>query len=213
MRSEIQTSAQPKRSFIEEARRAQIIECAIATIAELGYGQASLAQIAKRAGISTGVISYHFAGKDDLIRAVGAHVYATGEAIIRPVVDAQETARGALRTFILANVAFLASHPAYGRTVMNIIRAGRDERGAPLLDPHVDEPRRGGFQQILQWGQSTGEFRPFSATIMAVTIIEALDAALVQLAQDPDLDMTAYAEELATLFDLGTQSPASGDPR
>ena len=34
MRSEIQTSAQPKRSFIEEARRAQIIECAIATYCE-----------------------------------------------------------------------------------------------------------------------------------------------------------------------------------
>ena len=50
-------------SFIEKARRTQIIECAIETIAEVGYAQASLGQIAKRAQISKGVISYHFANK------------------------------------------------------------------------------------------------------------------------------------------------------
>ena len=35
------------------ARRAQIVTAAIDTIAELGYGNASLARIAKRAGISS----------------------------------------------------------------------------------------------------------------------------------------------------------------
>jgi hypothetical protein len=56
-----------KQSFIAEARRAQIIEAAIRTLDEIGYVQASLAQIAKRAGISTALISYHFSDKDDLM--------------------------------------------------------------------------------------------------------------------------------------------------
>ncbi len=47
-----------------------MIECAINAIAELGYGRASLAEIAKRAGISKGVISYHFAGKSELMQQV-----------------------------------------------------------------------------------------------------------------------------------------------
>ena len=42
-------------SFIEKARRTQIVECAIETIAEVGYAQASLGQIAKRAQISKGL--------------------------------------------------------------------------------------------------------------------------------------------------------------
>src|SRR5471032_3229332 len=106
MQSEIETIDQPRPSFIEVARRAQIIECAIDAIAELGFAQASLAQIAKRAGVSTGVISYYFAGKDALIREVGSHVFTTGRGSIEPLVQQQSDARSALRTFIEASVTY-----------------------------------------------------------------------------------------------------------
>ena len=49
--------ADERQSFIAEARREQIIEATIATLDEIGYVNASLAQIAKRAGISTPLIS------------------------------------------------------------------------------------------------------------------------------------------------------------
>ena len=52
-------------SFIEEARRRQIIDTAIRTIATRGYSRTSLAEIAREAGISKGVISYHFEGKGE----------------------------------------------------------------------------------------------------------------------------------------------------
>src|SRR6202453_4771003 len=51
--------AAAERTFIETARRAQIVAAAIDTIAELGYAQASFARIADRVGISRGLISYH----------------------------------------------------------------------------------------------------------------------------------------------------------
>ncbi|GAB2696554.1 TetR family transcriptional regulator [Paenibacillus thermoaerophilus] len=59
--------AHEKQSFIAKARRAQIIDAAIATLDEIGYVNTSLAQIAKRAGISTALISYHFKDKNDLM--------------------------------------------------------------------------------------------------------------------------------------------------
>jgi AcrR family transcriptional regulator len=46
-----------QRSFIEEARRRQIIASAVEVISEVGFGNASLARIAEHAGISKGVIS------------------------------------------------------------------------------------------------------------------------------------------------------------
>ena len=57
------------RTFIETARRAQIVAAAIDTIADVGYAQASFARIAERLGISRGLISYHFTGKDEIGRA------------------------------------------------------------------------------------------------------------------------------------------------
>ena len=57
------TAGQKDRTFTETARRAQIVAAAIDTIAELGYGQASMARIAERVGITKGVIAYHFDGK------------------------------------------------------------------------------------------------------------------------------------------------------
>ena len=209
MPSEIQTIekiADQKRSFIEEARRAQIIDCAIDVIAELGFAQASLSQIAKRAGISAGVISYYFAGKDDLIREVAGHVFQKGGAFIRPRVDGRPTASETLRAFIVASVDYVAERPAYTRAVMNIIRAGRAENGQPRYDEALEAPRRDGFEQILRWGQEAGEFRRFDVSVMARTIIEAVDAVPPQLAENPGLDMAAYGRELATLFDHATRA-------
>ena len=55
---------------METARRAQIMAAAIDTIAEAGFAGASFARIAGKLGISRGLISYHFAGKDDLVKEV-----------------------------------------------------------------------------------------------------------------------------------------------
>jgi AcrR family transcriptional regulator len=214
MPSEIQTAAKiadPRRSFIEEARRAQIIECAIDAIAELGFAQASLSQIAKRAGISAGVISYHFAGKDDLIREVVAAVFNKGAEFIGPRVNGRSTARETLLAFIEASLAYVKAYPSYTRAVMNITRAGRAEGGVLRYDPAVETPRREGFSNILALGQQAGEFRAFSIPVMVTTIIEAMDAVPSQLADDPGLDLDAYARELCTLFDLATRNPSQGD--
>lgn len=207
MQSKIETIDQEKRSFIETARRAQIIECAVEAIAELGFAQASLAQIAKRAKVSTGVILYYFTGKDELIREVVAHVFTTGEAFIRPHVDLHsDNPRKALGAFIEASVGFIAANPKNVLAVMNIMRAGRTESGALRFDAGVEEPRRAGFRAILEWGQHEGAFRAFDARVMVMTIIEAVDVIPSLLAAEPKLDLKTYADNLVELFDRATRA-------
>ena len=92
MRPEIGTSGQDL-SFIERARRAQIVAAAIEVIVEEGIGQASLARIAGRAGISKGVVSYHFAGKDALMTQVVVSVYESGAEFMTPHIRAATTPR------------------------------------------------------------------------------------------------------------------------
>jgi AcrR family transcriptional regulator len=208
MRSKIITDDQ-RRSFIETARRAQIIDRAIQTIAELGYGQASLAQIAKRAGISAGVISYYFAGKDDLIREVVAHIFAEGEAFIRPRVIGQPGPRETLRAFIEAHVDFSITHPAHVAAMVEMISFARVSRAAGPYDRRDTVRRFEALTEILGWGQRTGVFRAFSIPIMAQTIIEAIDIG----ACDGSFDAAALSAELVTLFDLATRAvpPPTGD--
>ena len=76
---------------------------AIDTIAELGYGQASLARIAETAGTSKGVILYHFGGKDELIR----ELVARGVAYMSPRVEAEPAGPGKLRAYIESHLAFM----------------------------------------------------------------------------------------------------------
>ena len=210
MHSGILQDSQVKRSFIEASRRAQIIECGIAAIAEFGFAKTSLARIAKGAGISTGVILYHFASKEELIREVVVHVYAAGEAFIRPRID-QSCARRSLHTFIAASVAFIAANPRNVLALMNISDAGGSDNDPRWFDAAVTRPREAGLRNILAAGHASGEFRPFDDRVMVITIIEALDAIPLELSTDPSLDLDAYARELVDLFDRATRADAAPD--
>src|SRR5688572_29786940 len=59
---------QSRRSFTAQARRAQIVEATVRVIAHEGLSKASFGRIAAEAGLSSpGMISYHFADKDELL--------------------------------------------------------------------------------------------------------------------------------------------------
>ena len=70
---------------------------AIDTIADFGYAGASFARIAERLGISRGLISYHFTGKDDLMKQVVRDVIEKGMAYMRPRILVGSTGPGMLR--------------------------------------------------------------------------------------------------------------------
>ncbi len=134
MQSEIISTGQQDRSFIEIARRAQIIECAIDAIAELGYGRASLAEIAKRAGISKGVISYHFAGKSELMQQIVDTVMEKAGAVMLPRIFAEHSAGGMLRAYIESNLEFIGSYRNHIMAIMNISGGARGDDGKPMID-------------------------------------------------------------------------------
>ncbi|HEX2907359.1 MAG TPA: TetR/AcrR family transcriptional regulator [Phototrophicaceae bacterium] len=192
-------------TFIEAARRTQIIDCTIACIAELGYAQTSFTQIAKRAKISKGVISYYFATKDELMRAVVREVLSAFTAFVVSHIDAEPTVSAQLRAFIEANLAFMDTHRKPMIATFDIIRSARTEDGQTLISSDLAETDLTALAAHLQRGQEQGEFRAFNARIMAATILALRNELLVQLAYKPDLDLKAYAQEWVILFDLATR--------
>jgi TetR/AcrR family transcriptional regulator, fatty acid metabolism regulator protein len=104
----------------------QLVHCAAAEIAENGYAATSLARIARRAGVSRGVIAYHFTDKDDLIDQFVAGFYADAAAFIIPRMADQRGARAQIAAFIEANLRFLAEHTSRGpRHLAPITQAAR----------------------------------------------------------------------------------------
>jgi AcrR family transcriptional regulator len=194
------------RTFTETARRAQIVAAAIDTIAELGYGQASLARIAETAGTSKGVIIYHFGGKDELIRELVAELVARGVAYMEPQVDAEPTGASKLRAYIESNLAFMGENRSHMVAMFEIALNARAADGSRLYDASIQDAGVAALQQLLAYFQATGEFRAgFDPRVMAMAIRAAINAVPAQLARDPALDIGHHARELADMFHIATQ--------
>lgn len=207
MRSEGSSIGQGStRTFTETARRAQIVAAAIDTIAELGYGQASLARIAETAGTSKGVIIYHFGGKDELMRELVAEVVARGVAYMEPQIDAEPTGAGKLRAYIESNLAFMGENRNHMVAIFEIALNARAADGSRLYDVSVQDAGVAALEQLLAYFQGTGEFRAgFDPHVMAMVIRAAINAVPAQLARDPALDVAHHAREIADMFHIATR--------
>ncbi len=194
----------PNRTFIETARRAQIAAAAIDTIAELGYTEASFARIAARLGISRGLISYHFAGKDDLIKQVVHEAAEQAKAYIRPRILAESPGPGMLRAYIELNLAFMRDHRNNVIAMVEIARSA-DGRRIYYRDTDVIDAV-GALQQLLSGLQTAAHLRgDFDPRAMAIAIRAAIEAASPRLALDSAFDIDNYAREVVTVFDRATR--------
>jgi len=193
-----------ERTFIESARRAQIVAAAIDTIAEVGYASASFARIAQRLGISRGLISYHFAGKDDLIKQVIHEAAEEAKAYIRPRILAESTGPEMVRAYIQSTLGFMRDHR---NNVVAMIEIARSAEGRHTYhgDPDVVDAV-GALEQLLSRLQRAGELRPeFDPHAMAIAIRAAIEAASARLALDQGFDINRYTGEIATTFHLATR--------
>jgi AcrR family transcriptional regulator len=194
--------ADDSRSFVSSARRAQIVEAAIETLAEVGYANASLARIAARLGISKGVISYHFAGKDDLIAEIVSQVLQRAWAYIQPRIEAQTTGPEMLRAYIESHFEFMRDNPKQLSAVVEIVRATIAGAKSPFTGDRDGAVHM--LAELLTRFQAAGDLRAdFDPNAMAIAIRAVIDAAPGRLA-DPAFDIDQYAREAVTSFDRAT---------
>ncbi|HEY1670621.1 MAG TPA: TetR/AcrR family transcriptional regulator [Trebonia sp.] len=200
-----------QRTFTEEARRAQIITCAIEVLAELGYAQASFARIAERAGISKSVISYHFGGKDELLEQVVRSVYADGARYMIPRVEAQHSAAAVLSTYLRSNLEFVRDHRKEIDAVREIFLNVRASDGSPRFagGPGGMGAALKPLQQILQRGQEEGAFAEFDTRTMAWAIRNLVDGVTRERTLDPEFDFATCIDEMVALVDRATRRATS----
>ncbi len=192
------------RTFADEARRKQLVECAIEVIAEQGIAQASLSRIAQRAGVAKSVVLYHFANKDELVEKVLTAVATASAEALPQRLAAVSTARDKLRVILESLVEFMATHRTY---TLAALETANMTRSLPARLRMVAEREAGAddIRDLLVEGQRDGEFGAFDPHVMAAMVRQAIDASALEIALSPDTDMTAFAAELVAMFDRATR--------
>jgi TetR/AcrR family transcriptional regulator, transcriptional repressor of bet genes len=185
-----------RQSFIAEARREQIIKAAIEVLREIGYVSASLAKIAKKANISTGLISYHFSGKEDLMNHTLMYLVEHEWAFINGRVAQKGTAAEKLTAFIEASLAYQLSNRTNNIALIEIVFNARTPDHVPyyLLGDDEDDAKNALLQEILSHGQASGEFMDFNPQMLAVIIQGAISESLISFQNKSNLE--EYCEEL-----------------
>lgn len=201
------SKADQKQSFIAEARRAQIIAAAITTLDEIGYVQASLAQIAKRAGISTALISYHFADREDLMNQVLVHLLDTSTSYILERTRQHQGPVDKLNAFIAASLAYQGTHRAHNVALLEIIFNARTADNVPYykLEDDQEEPLVAELRRILQDGQDQGAFRAFNVSVLSSMIQGAVGEYMLSAGISRSVDLETYSGELIRIVTQATR--------
>ena len=191
-------------TFTQRKRRHQLVDCAIDAIVDLGFARASVGEVARRAGVSKGVVTYHFAAKDDLIYEVVARIFDSVKSFLEDRLGATAPDRF-VADYITAWVAYYREHTRYMLAIREIWSNFRREDGELQFGGQAVDGELGIVRQVLEMGQTDGSLGKFSAEVMAVSMKAALDALLARLADDPGLDLESYGAELVSLFERATR--------
>ncbi|RIQ19517.1 TetR/AcrR family transcriptional regulator [Jiangella rhizosphaerae] len=204
MRPRNEATDQKHRSFIEAARRDQIVAAAIETLADVGYAKTSFARIAEQAGISAGLISYHFDHKAELFEQVVADINALMDAWLTEHIGDAASYREALRRLIGGFVRFCDTHRRHVLALGQVLAGLGGQENRELVRSQR-EIAVGQIEQLLREGQEHGEFRDFSPRFMAVALLGSLEAIPSELFARPETDVDAYAKELSVTYDLAVR--------
>lgn len=193
-------------SFVERARRQQILQAAIELLAESGYAAATLSSIAARIGASKGVISYHFRGKDELLAQVVTYVLSDAGGFMSARVDTATGAGAKLRAYVTANLEYLSAHRreicALSAVLIGLPRA---PDGTPVYAT-AGRDAVDALAALLEAGQRSGEFGPFNARVAARSLRASIDAVTELLRAEPTLDIDGYAGDLLGLFEAAVHA-------
>lgn len=195
-----------RRTFTDLARRAQIAQCAAEAIADVGYADASMAEIARRAGVAKSVVSYHFSDKEELLGEVLRTALATYATFMAPRLAAATSASDKLRAYLTGTASYIVEHRSLHLAVIEIAFNATSADGRPLIATMPLRAPDPSIEDILRQGQRDGEFREFDVAVVGGVVRSALTHAMViRLRDDPSADLGAYAGELVRLFDLGVR--------
>ena len=145
-----------ERAQQREKTRQRIVEVAVEVFAARGFRAASTRDIAARARVSQGLITYHFGSKGELWKAAIGRIFDDLRAGFRAALegDGAADARERVRDVVKQYVRFVAAHPELFRVMVEEGKRS-DARMRWLVDTHL-KPLYDGFARLLAGAAPAG---------------------------------------------------------
>jgi TetR/AcrR family fatty acid metabolism transcriptional regulator len=195
------------RTFIEEARRRQILETALILFTERGYNRTSLADLASAIGVSKGVVSYHFHGKAELGRETLRHVLRRYRDFVRQRLDGKTSPRERLLELPAACLDFVRREPSYLVYLDTLGSFGTAAERQEFMARGIAGMRKLIVDLILA-AQAAGEIAHFPPGPLADLIQAAVDGLMEQRALDPGaVDLEACKQLLLRMLVAVVDAP------
>lgn len=183
-----------------EERRPQIIRAAAEAVAQLGYANATLTEIAQRSGASKGLLWHYFTDRDDLMHQTVVSLSESLRAGLLADIDTDGTVPDVVRAVFTRTALFTRTHPdeleALDQIVHNL-RAPDGRRRISMLDYEAIYAEH---TALLTRGQREGTIRHGDLRMMVVSYQALIDGLIGHLQAHPELDPRAHADEVAALF-------------
>jgi AcrR family transcriptional regulator len=206
-RGEPSPPAVPARSRRQERKqetRTELIAAAAKVFARRGFQGASLVEIAREAGYSTGAVYWHFRGKEDLFLAVYEAEAATR---VRQLERSRRHAQGELpqraRSYADQFMARLARDPEF--LILSLEFLVHAWRNPPLREAFSDRIAWGRLAttRLLEDAQAEGYELPMPAEDLASVLRELGTGLGIAMLADADaIPSRLYGDFVELLFDL-----------
>ncbi|MEV1025880.1 TetR/AcrR family transcriptional regulator [Streptomyces sp. NPDC050264] len=190
----------------ENQRREQIMTAALEELAEYGYDGLSLARVARRAGVSKGLIWHYFADKDDLMESTAKATMTTIRDRVADSLDLTEPVPDIVRAALRRAAALTRTHRGELSALNHIVHNLRHPDGTPRLTLDAYESTYQAQESLFRRGQAEGTLRDFDTRVMAITYQGAIDMMIEYLGtENPHIDPDTYADRLADILLAGIQ--------
>ncbi len=197
------------RPSVEAQRREEVLEATCEIIAEVGFRNVRVSDVAKRAGISTGVVHYYFGTKEQMLD--DAFRFAVQQARQRSLESIAGVSSARDRLYAVLDVQLPTDETDREWPLWLHLWA------EALMRPPLQELNRASYENwialiegIIVEGQGTGEFRKVSAHDVTLQLLTMIDGLVIQATLGAkDLDARRVRELVHSFVSsvLGAEPP------
>ena len=164
--------AATERAATKTDKRDRILDAAVKVFADRGFHTATVAEIAKAAGVADGTIYLYFKSKDDVLLRLFDEKMGELEGEVRAALANETSARGKLERFIQHHLALVEKNPDLAAVlIVELRQSAQFLKAADRAKPYIDL-----IAEVVKGGQESGEFaRDISPQTVKRAIFGALD--------------------------------------
>jgi AcrR family transcriptional regulator len=198
--------AKPRWQRRKEARPGEIVAAALEVFADHGFATTTLAEVARRAGVTKGTVYLYFDSKEALLKSVVRETIVPAIAQGEALAESFTGSAGDLLSQLIRDFwRFLSESPASGLPKLMVAEAANFPELARFYYHEVVSRGQRLFGGVLERGIKSGEFRPVDVVAarrlaMAPLLHAANWRHSFALCTREDFDSAAYLDQHIDIF-------------